>query len=86
MNPFPETSPVLVLHVTVAVSVIPVITQDMVVVDPCFTSLLTDWTSAKETVNGCYGDIFSGQRVSSLRLASAESSTNSSCHIEMSAS
>ena len=73
MNPFPETSPVLVLHVTVAVDVIPVMTQDMVVVDPCFTSLFTDWTSAKEMVNGCNGDIFQEREFSSLRLASAES-------------
>ena len=45
MNFSAGTGPVLVRHVTVAVSVTPVITQDMVVSEPFFTSLLTDSTS-----------------------------------------
>ena len=45
MNLSAGTGPVLVRQVTVAVSVIPVITQDMVVSEPFFTSLLTDSTS-----------------------------------------
>ena len=45
MNLSAGTGPVLVRQVTVAVSVIPVITQDMVVSEPFFTSLLTDLTS-----------------------------------------
>ena len=39
------TGPVLVLQITVAVSFIPVIIQDIVVADPFFTSLFTDSTS-----------------------------------------
>ena len=39
------TGPVLVRQISVAVSVIPVITQDIVVSEPFFTSLLTDSTS-----------------------------------------
>ena len=39
------TGPVLVRQVTVAVSVIPVITQDIVASEPFFTSLYTDSTS-----------------------------------------
>ena len=45
MSLSPETGPVLVRQVTVAVSVNPVITQDMVVSEPFFTSLFTDATS-----------------------------------------
>ena len=45
MNFSAGTGPVLVRQVTVAVSVIPVITQDIVVSEPLFTSLLTDSTS-----------------------------------------
>ena len=45
MNFSAGTGPVFVRHVTVAVSVTPVITQDMVVSEPFFTSLLTDSTS-----------------------------------------
>ena len=47
MNFSAGTSPVLVRQVTVAVSVMPVITQDMVVPEPFFTSLFTDSTSAR---------------------------------------
>ena len=39
------TGPVLVRQVTVAVSVNPVITQDMIVSEPFFASLFTDSTS-----------------------------------------
>ena len=45
MNLSAGTGPVLVRQVTVAVSVIAVITQDMVVSEPFLTSLLTDSTS-----------------------------------------
>ena len=45
MNFSAGTGPVLVRQVTVAVSVNPVITQDMVVSEPFFTSLFTDSTS-----------------------------------------
>ena len=45
MNFSVGTGPVLVLQITVAVSFIPVITQDIVVADSFFTSLLTDATS-----------------------------------------
>ena len=45
MNFSAGTGPVLVRQVTVAVSVNPVITQDIVVSEPFFTSLFTDSTS-----------------------------------------
>ena len=45
MNLSAGIGPVLVRQVTVAFSVIPVITQDMVVSELFFTSLLTDSTS-----------------------------------------
>ena len=45
MNVSAGTGPVLVLQVTVAVSIITVITQDIVVSEPSFTSLLTDVTT-----------------------------------------
>ena len=45
MNFSAGTGPVLVRQVTVAVSFNPVITQDMVVSEPFFTSLFTDSTS-----------------------------------------
>jgi hypothetical protein len=42
---FAETSPELVRQETFAFAVIPVITHDIVVSEPFFTSLLTDSTS-----------------------------------------
>ena len=45
MNLFPETGSVAVRQATVTVSVIPVITQDIGVVEPFFTSFWTDWIS-----------------------------------------
>ena len=45
MNFSAGTGPAAVRQVTVAVSVIPVIIQDMVVSEPFFTSLFTDSTS-----------------------------------------
>ena len=45
MNFLSGTGPVLVLQVTVVVSFITVITQDIVVSEPSFTSLLTDVTT-----------------------------------------
>ena len=48
MNFSAGTGPVLVLQVTVAVSFIPVITQDIVVSEPFFTSLFTDSTSEED--------------------------------------
>ena len=45
MNLSVKTGPVLICQVTVAVSVNPVITQDIVVSEPFFTSLFTDSTS-----------------------------------------
>ena len=45
MNVSAGTGPVLVRQVTVAVSVNPVITQDMVVSEPFFTSVFADATS-----------------------------------------
>ena len=46
------TGPVLVRQVTVAVSIIPMITQDIVVAEPFFTSLFTDSTSEVSFGNG----------------------------------
>ena len=51
MNFSAGTGPVLVRQVTVAVSVNPVITQDMVVSEPFFTSLFTDSTSEVSLIN-----------------------------------
>ena len=45
MNFSAGTGPVLVLQITVAVSFIPVITQDIVVSEPFFTSLFTGVTA-----------------------------------------
>ena len=56
MNLSAGTGPVLVRQVTVAVSVIPVITQDMVVSEPFFTFLFTDCTSEVRFDNGSFGN------------------------------
>ena len=49
MNLLPETGSVAVRQDTVTVSAIPVITQDIVVVDPFFTSFSIDWTSENKS-------------------------------------
>ena len=53
MNFSAGTGPVLVRQVTVAVSVNPVIAQDIVVSEPFFTSLFTDSTSEESYSKVC---------------------------------
>ena len=69
MNFSAGTGPVLVRQVTVAVSFNPVITQDMVVSEPFFTSLFTDSTSE---INNCQSFYIKSMRSFGLKCFKTE--------------